>query len=284
MKTRSVVALLAAAGLVAVASARTIITPGITANLDLSRQQDPVFPHNDNGLLEPGEHALILTSISFTGQFTLVQLSPGNFYQGMILGLAIACIDLRSTSGDSAGLYNGGITSPPSSSVGPNANSAGTAGYGVRGGWLGGGNVCNGNLVANGFADINPYQFPPDPSQCNTTNPIGNIERLGWTPSSYAARTVTFGVSAAAGAGFNVLALYLDLNGSVGHPGTLGGAGYLPLASIHYGSIDVPVAPAPAGLAPLVICGLAMPRRRGRAHGEGVASSCASGEPRAVGR
>ena len=38
--------LVALSGLAAAASAQVITTPGITASLDLSWQEDPAYPHN----------------------------------------------------------------------------------------------------------------------------------------------------------------------------------------------------------------------------------------------
>src|SRR5262249_59283410 len=114
MTPRLLPSLAAAAGLAGSACAQVITTPEIAAVLDLSWQEDPVFPHNDNGVLEPGEHALILMTVSFSGQFTLVSFGPaGTFYQGVILGLGSAYVDIRGLSGDASGLYNGGGARPP---------------------------------------------------------------------------------------------------------------------------------------------------------------------------
>jgi hypothetical protein len=263
MKTRSIVALAAVAGLAAGASAQVISTAGVTATLSLSWMEDPAFPHNDDGVLEPGEHALIIMAVSFTGQNTAASFSPGvgTFTSGLILGLGSAYIDIRSAAGDATGLYNGGITVPPSTSVGPN-NTGGTTGYGIRNPWRLGGNVANGTQAANGFQNIGPGQLPTDPSVANTTAPIPGMERLGWAPTSYAARTQTFTVAGAAGTNNNVVGLYLDLDGSVGNPGTTGAAAYIATSNITFGSVNIPLAPAPASLALLGLGGLIAGRRR----------------------
>jgi hypothetical protein len=253
MKGARSIALGAAAGLAAAASAQTIITPGVTASLDLTWQEDPAFPHNDNGVLEPGEHALIRMTLSFTGQNTVAIFEPGEvFTSGTILGLGSCYVDIRGLAGDASGLYNGGITSPTSTSLGPNADNAGATGYGVRGGWRLGGNIANGEPAANGMVNIGPGQLPTDPTVANRTNPIANIERLGWQPSSYAQRTQTFTVAGAVGTNNNIVGLYLQFDDGA----TVGGAAYLLTSRITFGSGNIPIAPAPAGLALLGLGGL----------------------------
>jgi len=261
MKTRSIIALAGMAGLAASASAQVISTAGVTANAALTWQEDPAFTHNDNGILETGEHALITMNLSWQGQNTAVTFSPsvGSFASGTVLGLGSAYIDIRSTAGDATGAYNGGITVPASASTGPNNNNTGTSGYGVRGGWRLGGNVANGTIAANGFQNIGPGQLPTDPTVANTTAPLNGLERLGWAPNSYAARTQTFTVSPAAGTNNNVIGLYLDFDG-----GTTGGAAYLPTSAITFGSVNIPIQgiPAPASFALLGLGGLVAGRRR----------------------
>jgi hypothetical protein len=264
MKTRSIVALAAVAGLAAGASAQVISTAGITANLGLTWIEDPSFSHNDNGVLEPGEHALIVMAVSFAGQNTTASFSPGigTFTSGLVLGLGSAYVDIRSAAGDASGLYNGGVTVPASTSVGPN-NTGGTTGYGVRNPWRLGGNVANGTQgTPNGFQNVGPGQLPTDPSVANSANPIPGMERLGWAPNSYAQRTQTFTVSGAVGTNNNVVGLYLDLDGSVGNPGQTGAAAYLLTSAISFGSVNIPLAPAPSSLALLGLGGLVAGRRR----------------------
>ena len=256
---RIALVLVASSGLAAAASGQIITTPGITANLSLSWSEDPAFPHNENGELEPGERALITMSLSFTGQFTFVTFpSTSAFTGGTILGWASAYIDIRATNGDAYGIYNGGITVPPSSSTGPNSNNTGTSGYGVRGGWRLGGNIANGTPVANGFANIGPGQLPTDPTGANTTAPLNALERLSWAPSSFAGRFTTFTVMPAVGTNNNVVGLYLDLDG-----GTTGGAAYIPTSSITFGHVDINVGiPAPGVLVVLSLGAMGAARRR----------------------
>ena len=246
------------AGAVASAAAGQIITtPGITASLDLTWQEDPAYAHNGDGILEPREHALILMTLAFTGQNTLVQFSPplSTYSSGTIVALAASFFDIRSEAPDAAGLYNNGITVPPSSSTGPNNNVAGTSGYGVRAGFRRGGNVANGTPAPDGFVNISAGAAFNEPPPI-TTNPVVNADRLGWEPTSYAPRTVSFSVQPSANAGTQAVGLYLDLDG-----GTNLTTAYLPTASITYGSVNIPIAPGPAPLS-LLIAAAAFGRRR----------------------
>ncbi len=259
MKTRSIVALAALAGLASGASAQIISTAGISATMTLSWIEDPTGPTNNNGVLDQGERALIIMNLSFTGQNSAASFAPpiGPFSGGTILAFGSAYVDIRSTAGDATGLYNGGVTVPASTSTGPNNGTTGTSGYGVRGGWRLGGNVANGTQAANGFQNIGPGQLLTDPTGANTTAPLNGLERLGWTPNSYTTRTQTFSVMPAAGTNNNVIGLYFDLDG-----GTTGGAAYLLTSAITFGSVNIPIAPAPASLALLGLGGLVAGRRR----------------------
>jgi hypothetical protein len=240
-----------ALAITASASGQVVTTPGITANVSLSWQEDPAFAHNDNGVLEPGEHALMLLSVSFTGQFSQVQFSPplGAYSSGTIMGFSDALLDLKAPSGDATGLYNNGITSPSSTSTGPNADTSGASGYGVRGGWRFG-NASNGTPGPNGFINIQPIDLlsdPSDPSQIVTLNPITNLDRLGWAPNSYAPRTLTFGTGPATviGSGNGVV---LYVTGDATHILSV----FLPNSSVTFGQVQIPIAPGPSGAAALL--------------------------------
>ncbi len=247
------------AGVAGGAAAQFVTTPGITANLSLGWMEDPAFASNNNGVLEPGERALILLNVSFTGLGTTASFAPGinQYHSGTIMGMGSLFIDIKSSSADPSGLYNNGITSPASSSIGPNADSSGSTGYGVRSGWRILGSPSNGQPVANGFVHIQPGQFISDPGLVNPADPITNIDRLGWAPTSYAPRTVTFGTNGNTEAAQQVMGLLLDANGL----GTTVVVAYIPVASITFGTVDIPIAPAPGGLAILTVGGLMMRRR-----------------------
>jgi hypothetical protein len=226
MNTRAVAALAAVAGFGVGASAQIISTPRVTTTLSLNWMKDSTSRHDATRDLEFDERALIMMNISFTGQNTPVNSSPnvGAFSSGADLGLSPAYLDIRSTLGDSSGLYNGGISVPPATFVGP--NTAGASGYGVRSGWRPGGNVASGSPASPGFQNIGPGQLPSDPSSVIATNPITGAERLSWAPNSFTERFQTLTVSGAVGTNDNVVGLYVDLDG------TVGGAAYLPTSAI----------------------------------------------------
>jgi hypothetical protein len=266
MKIQSVLALAAMAGLASSASAQFFTDASVHATVSLSWVEDPAFPNNGNGVLDPGEHALILASLSFTDQYQRISFAPavGAFASGIITGLGTMYTNITSASADPTGVYNNGL----SLGAGPNANLTGTSGYGVRGGWRLGGNAANGTPATNGIINIGPGQLPTDPTGTNVTNPITNLDRLGWAPASYAQRTVTFSVAPAAGAGAQAIGLYVDLDGTTDgtqagySQGTLGGVIYIPLSQVTLGSVNIPIAPAPASLALLGLGGLIAGRRR----------------------
>ena len=271
MKTQ-VLALAALAGLATSASAQFITTAGITATFSMALTEEAST--GNVGTIEPGERALLRTSLAFTGMYTRVDFSPavGSFTSGIIVGLGNAYFDVTSASANVGGVYNGGVTVPPSTSVGPNANTAGSTGYGVRAFYRVSAEASNGTPVPNGFINIGPGQFNATPSGSGVLHdqPLSNLDRLGWTPSSYASRTVNFAVHGAAGAGALIVGLYLDFDGTIDVPGdpstyssgNTGGVAYIPVNSITLGSINVPLAPAPASLALLGLGGLIAGRLR----------------------
>src|SRR5262245_31876643 len=95
MKSRAILALTAVAGLASAASAQ-VITQNSTASFTLSFQDTG----NNNGVVEPGESALITMSVSFTGQNTIGTFSPpiGTFTSGTIRGLGAGFVDLNGTA------------------------------------------------------------------------------------------------------------------------------------------------------------------------------------------
>jgi hypothetical protein len=138
---------------------------------------------NADGLLSPGEHALLQLSVAFTGQNTVATFSPaiGTFASGTIRGYGMGFLDLHGSS-QTEGMWN----------------VDNSFGFGVDPAWDLIGFPGSGTPVAGGtqLLNIQMGQFPV--SIINTTNPVQDIWIGIWTPNSYAPRQVTFMVVPAA--------------------------------------------------------------------------------------
>jgi hypothetical protein len=242
--------LLAAAAATPVAAQSITYDTHVTYSLAWSEHNG-----NANGILEPGESALITMDVSVANQFGLAMFSPpiGAWTSGTIMGFGFGFLDLHG-SGGSAGTFN--YSSPL-------ANAAGTSGYGLRGGWRVGGNISNGtpNAAGDGMINIQPGYLNHPPGVYNTLNPITNMYRLLWTPNSYADRTVSFALARAAATNPSITgtSVYLDLDGSVGT------AIYVANSNISHGSVSIAIVPAPPIAACFVMTGLFTIGRRRRA-------------------
>jgi uncharacterized protein (TIGR03382 family) len=247
MKPRTIT-LLAAAGLSAAAHAQSFTSDATITMTMLWREADlqgNPLP-NPDGILEPGEHALILIdSVSFTNQFGTANFSPpiGTFTSGTILGFGTGFVDING-SGGAAGTFN--ISAPQ-------ANNTGTSGFGVRGAWRVGFPVVN--PASDGITYIQFGQFPAEPAVARSDNPITNMFRMLWTPNSLAPRTVRFDCAGAGAAGTHIASVYLDFD----H--TMGESVYVAPANLTLGSVSIPIAPAPPTLA-LAAAALLIRRRR----------------------
>jgi len=203
---------------------------------------------NPNGVLDAGEHALIfMDSISFTNQGGVAHFSPsfGTFSSGTIVGFGTGFLDINGTGG-TTGTFN--LSTPL-------ANAAGTSGFGVRSVWrlAGNGTV---NPASDGIINLQFGQFPADPSAAMTENPIPNMFRMLWTPSTFSARTARFQLSQSVIAEANVCGLYLDLDPATGIEV------YVRPFHISLGSVSIPIAPAPSTTLALAAAALLAPRRR----------------------
>lgn len=205
---------------------------------------------NNNGVLDTGETALLTLSVSFANQGGTANFSPpiGGISSGSILGLGSLFIDVQGAPG-MEGSFNDSL---------PLANSAGTFGYGVRGGWRIAGAASNGNVNATGIDTIQIGQAPASPAAALTLDPVTNVFRFLWTPMSYALRGGSFTPVPTPGAGLLVAFLYVDLGDGTG------AQVYLPLDHAHFSAVQWRLAPAPSGL---LVGGVAMAwsvRRRRR--------------------
>jgi hypothetical protein len=203
---------------------------------------------NPNSILDPGEYALLSLTVSFTNQGGTASIAPpiGTFTSGTIVGLGSGFLDING-SGGTAGAFN--ISNPL-------ANSSGTSGFGVRSSWR---LVDNGtiNPAGDGVLNVEFGQFAAQPSTASTENPVTNVYRMLWQPSSYTARNVQFTPAGALRAGNLISSVYLDLNG------TLGASAFVNQANISYHGVTIPI-PAPATGA-IALFGLTVAARRRRA-------------------
>jgi MYXO-CTERM domain-containing protein len=241
MKTRAILAVAAAAGLAGVANAQSVTTDS-TITISLSATD---FGGNGNGIVEPGESALLTMNVDFTNQNTVATFNPsiGSFGSGTVRGFGSAFLDLHGTGG-AEGSWN----------VDPN----GTTPRGVDGTWdLAGAE----GTPENGGADLTNIQmgqFPPTAGAINTTNPVNAIWTGEWTPNDFSARTVSFSLAGNAAAGAFISSVMLKLNN------TLAAGVYVDAAHLNLGTVNVQVAPAPGSLALLGLGGLVAGRRRRR--------------------
>src|SRR5262249_50981908 len=183
-KTRTILALAAFAGLSGAASAQVPTTQNSTVSFVLSFQDTG----NHNGILEPGESALITMNVSFTGQNTVGSFTPpvGSFSSGTIRGLATGFVDLNGTA-NNGGNANGNWN--VQDAIDPTWDLIGPTGWGTPA------------AAGSNLQNIQFGQFPFSPDVINTQNPIDNVWHATWTPASLAVRTVTFTVGDGAASG-----------------------------------------------------------------------------------
>jgi hypothetical protein len=196
---------------------------------------------NNNGVVEQGESAILhITATMSPAVNTVIGFTGGQGGPtGTLRGIASGFLDLTGAGG-TQGTFNldplaGYGTDPSWDLVGP-------GGYGTPNG--------------TGLLNIQFGQFPTGSSSVNTTNPIVNVWNTVWTPADYTGRTVTFGTTdgSAAGPG-NASAVIVKW-------GALNGNIQATTALSTFGSVDIPVVPAPSSLALLGLGGLIAGRRR----------------------
>jgi hypothetical protein len=184
---------------------------------------------NPDGVLEPGERALLRLDVGFTNQNTVAQFAPpiGTYGSGTIRGFGSAWIDLVG-SGQPQGEWD----------LDP------IRGFGVALEWDISGHEGTPTNGGSAVSDIQMGQFPDPPGALDPTNPIREIWRGVWTPADFGPRTVRFDTRGNGQAGQYVTSVFLRLNGS------LAAAVYCPT---EFGSVGIPVAPAPPALGVLAL-------------------------------
>jgi hypothetical protein len=235
----------AIAGL-ACSGAASAQTPSFTSSCDLTIAPSwSELGGNSNGILEPGESAVITIAVSVTNQLGIATFSPpqGTYTSGTILGHGSGFFDLNGTGG-TQGVYN--LSDPP---------NTGPSGYGMLQGWRIVGPASNGsvNATGTGITQIQYGQFPSSSAAVNTANPVATMYRCLWTPASYTSRTITFQVSPI-GTNAGAVWIQLDTTSIVGV--------YVRLERTFLRGVNIPIAPAPASFAALLLAPL--PRRRRR--------------------
>jgi hypothetical protein len=198
---------------------------------------------NHNGVLEVGESAVLRLSVTMTPVVNTVIPFTGGVGgpTGTLRGVASGFIDVVGTGG-TQGAFN--------------LDEA--AGYGTDLIWSGTVDPHSGTPNGTGIMDIQFGQVATGSSTVMTTNPVVNVWSTAWTPASYAARTVTFGTavgSASGGIASAVIIKWGPLNGNIQAASCLS----------DFGTLNIPIVPAPGGLALLGIAGAltcARPRRR----------------------
>jgi hypothetical protein len=202
-----------------------------------------------DGILEPGEFALVrISSVHYTNFASSANFSPaiGTFTSGLVTGFGTGDLDLVGAGGTVGTFINSGAGLP----------------VGVRASWRfnGDGTV---NPASDGIINLLFGQHPETPATANSTNPITSIFRMLWQPTDFAARTVTFTPQGAAAAGDLVASVYLDLDATIGGPGsgTLGNLVFVNASHLHFSRVSIPIAPAPPTLL-AAAAALLVPRRR----------------------
>jgi hypothetical protein len=239
-RPRIVAALLAGLSAGAVVRAQST-TPDSTVAISLTWSEvgaDNLPVPNPNGLLEPGERALLRMSESFSNQNTIGHFSPpvGTFSQGTIRGFGTAFLDLYGLGGAQRSW-----------------NVDTLQGFGVNPMW----DLAEGEGTPSlGGALLTDIQFGQFPLQfIATQNPVPSIWTGVWTPESFGARTVQFGLAGNPAVGRYVTSVILTVNRNFAA---------VAFCAHELGSVSIPVVPAP-GAAPalcLATAGFSARRRR----------------------
>lgn len=214
-----------------------LVTHSLTFVEVISGTNTPV--PSPNGLLEPGESARLVLSISFTPLVgsTVAYPPPPPPGVGTCAGLYKIFIDLANTP-----------TTPGTWSMRAHAP-----------GWGAGGNL--GQSVANGayLNDIGAGQLVLPGQTANPANPVDSIWRGVWTPASYSPRTVTWNVGQGE-PGIEASAIMIQF---AVEPG--GAPQYTTLiVPGEYGTVAIPIVPAPATAPVLILAAAGFAPRRTR--------------------
>lgn len=229
-----------------VARAQESITYTLTWSEVVANSNQPVAV--PNGMIEPGEGVRIAIRATITPGIgtTVIYTPPPPPGVGTIAGFGFLFLDLIQTNAD------GGTWSSITRNA--EANPGGIPGGGNWTIGSGGSGQMDGSITA-----MQAGQFVLPGTTANPTNPVQNVWRGTWTPSSYSQRTASFQSERAVTQGGNsgILVQYgIDPNGAPQYvakfvPSVLGNTG------------PIPIVPAPGiGSGAMVVAGWAAQRRR----------------------
>ncbi|MFN0134165.1 MAG: hypothetical protein ACKVW3_16745 [Phycisphaerales bacterium] len=226
-----VVALLAACG---ASSAQELMTYSMTWSEVVGGTNQPVT--TPNGVIEPGEGVRIALKVSFspgvgaTSSYTPPP-PPGT---GTIAGLGDIFIDIvgPNLTGGSWSNFTRNAAANPGGVPGGHNWSLGGWGF---------------DPMTNNISALGAGQFILPGNTAWTDNPIENIFRGTWTPTTYAPRATSFAPTAAAAGGNNHSSLLIQYGvDGQGDPQYVGK--FIPGSFSGTGSIQIVPAPGCAGL------------------------------------
>ncbi|MBL9030369.1 MAG: hypothetical protein JNM80_01505 [Phycisphaerae bacterium] len=192
-----------------------------------------------NGLIDPGEGVRLILDVSFSPPVgsTVIYNPPPPPGVGTVAGLAEVFFDLL--GGPTAQGTWSNIVRAPGWAIGSSGGSQ-AGGAEIRGAAVG--------------------QFILPGATANAANPITAAWQGTWTPTSYATRTVTWQSRPAVGSGGNATSLLIQFGVlPTGEPQYVG-----TFVAGQFGSVAVPIVPAP-GVGVVALAGAAaLVRRRSR--------------------
>jgi hypothetical protein len=195
---------------------------------------------NHNGVLEVGESAHLHLTVTMTpGVGTLIPFTGGQGGPtGTLRCIGTGFIDLTGAGG-TQGTFN--VDTFAGYGVDPTWDLVGPSGYGTPNG--------------TGLMNIQFGQVPIGNPLLITTNPIINVWNSLWTPTSYSPRTVTFGIATGTAAGGHASQVIIKWGPQFGNL-------QYAYSLSDFGTLNIPILPAPATLALLGLGGVIAAARR----------------------
>ena len=211
---------------------------------------------NANGVLEPGESARLRFDVSITPAVnTIIPFFDPPGGTGVLRGVAGALLDLSFQNAGGGTFQLDGVTAGIPNGLRPEWNLVGTTGNGyysalesaVR-------NIQVGQFPRN----ASPYDPVLNPLGTREENPIENVYTMVWTPNSYSPRSATVSVVLGSTHTWVEPAVVVQTNPD---PSVAPGIARC-YGAFTYGSVHIPVVPAPAsGLLAVAVVVLGARRR-----------------------